>query len=884
VSGFLEGLSKDQMCALDGLLDEVLDALPEAREALLLRIAAAQPDLAEPLGRMLGSLQGDSPLQRSPVHRAEHIPQSAAVHELAPGSRLGPWRIETLAGRGGMASVYRAHRDDGSFAMTVAVKLLQSDAARQAERFQRERDLLARLDHPHIARLIDGGLSKTGTPYLVMSWVDGEDLDVHLQRAKLPLAARLALFKQIGGAVAYAHQQLVVHRDLKPGNVRVTPDGRAVLLDFGIARLTDELAPLARTQAIFTPGYAAPEQLRAEPISTLTDVYALGTLLFVMLAAEHPFPQADDSLAAAVQAICGTDAPAVSSVAAAADRAALRGDLDAIIARCLRKSPAARYPSVSALLDDLDRYASGQPVQARAATHWYRGRRFLRRHWLSTGLATLAGISMIGGLIGVTWQAQIARGERDIARREAQRQDALREHLMLIFREGAAQGGNVTAKQMLDASATQLATLYGDDPALRRSVLLALGELYFTLGDMPAARSLLERFVEQTAGDTSTADLALAQHQLAQVLLRQGELTEAEARLEAAEALQQRLPPRPSRLRAQILNTRSALLRLRGDTGQGVELQKRAVALIELANDAGPLDVGVAQSNLGIALLQRLELDEARYFLERALQTWGDAGLQQSTNAVTTLGNLGSLALLAGNYAEAEANFQRARSITEAGQSESAAFGGVLSNLARTLLIRGRAEEAAPLAERAAELTARLTGANTPDLAGVMLTRAEIALALGQTIQARELAQQADAIFRSRLGSDHPLTQRAALSLAQIDAVAGAADAPLRLDALAAQLTSAPPLLRRQAVRGRLWAAEAWLRQGNLLKATGSSAAAAALAPTLHLAPAEGVEIAFWTALAASNPSDASDALRQLEAIFGAAHPRMRQLRGRLPG
>jgi non-specific serine/threonine protein kinase/serine/threonine-protein kinase len=878
----LDTLDPARAARVDAWLDEALDLDAAERSALLARARAEDPVAAAALERLIAALGAPNSLDRPALARIDGGTAEAADRSLRPGMRIGAWRIEGLAGRGGMASVHRAARADGAYAQRAAVKVVDSADPDLVARFEAERALLAALDHPHIARLLDGGTLPDGRLWFAMAWVDGLDLDAHLATARPTLDARLALFRQIAGAVAHAHRQLVVHRDLKPRNVRVTPEGRAILLDFGIARLVGADAADARTRPLMTPEYAAPEQLTGGPIGTWTDLHGLGLVLYEMLAGRHPFPEARDSLAAAVQAIVGREAEPPSVAARGADlpypARALAGDLDAIVARCLAKDAPRRYPSVDALLDDLERHRRLLPVAARAGARRYRVGRWLRRNWLPASLGAGVIASLASGLVGFAIQAERLAAERDAARLEVRRQEALREHLMLAFREGAAQGGGATAKELLDASAAQLDELYGDDPDLRRQVLLAMGELYFTLGDYPAARAMVERFLAASGAGTPVDDRVLGHVQHAQVLLRVGEREAARAAIEEAGALRGATPERPRDLDAQLLAARSQLARADGEIERGLELQRAAVEATRRAVDRSPHRVGIAESNLGMAELQANRLDDARRTFERALATFEAAGYGRSVHAITTLGNLANAENLLGRLAEADGHYRLAIAQASVAMAESAAMAALEQNHARLLLTRNELDEAAERVARARAIAERFIGPDSLDMGGIRLTAAEIALAAGRLDLARGEITAAQSIYGARLPASHPLHARVALIAARIG---WTADPTSPLDAkrnAIATLESAPPLLARQAVRGAVWLAEAALARGD--RATAAAALERAIALPVHaeLGDWERAEVRSWAALAGAE----SDREASLEAdlavlveALGAGHPRV---------
>lgn len=867
---------------VDALFDTALDLDDAGRAALIAATRAEDAALGDALSLLLAATGQSSPLDLPLLDRVD--PPALPKSGDDGNARFGPWRALAHAGRGGMAEVFLAERADGAYQSRAALKLLDSADPRSVVRFERERALLAALDHPRIARLLDGGTTADGRLWFATAWIDGADLDVWLAAERPSLAARLALFDDIAEAVAHAHRQLVIHRDLKPGNVRVSREGRAVLLDFGIAQITapeHDAAAHPATRTAMTPEYAAPEQITAGAVGTWTDVHGLGVLLYEMLSGRHPFPAAGDSLAAAVQSIVHDTPPPPSRVAAASlpyPTRALVGDLDAIVLACLAKAPVRRYPSVDALRDDLARHRRLLPVVARRGARLYRARRFMRRNWLPAGLGAALVAASVAGVAAVIATSREVAAERDAATLEVRRQEALREHLMLVFREGAGQGG-VSAQQLLDASAAQLDTLYGSDPALRRSVLLAMGELYFVLGDYPASRSMLERFLDAADASTPLDDRVLAEIQLTQVLLRAGEITEARAMLAAAAARHRVDPARPRDLDAQLVAAQSAEARARGNLAAGLALQREAVRLTRIAIDRSPQRVAIAESNLGMALLQANRLEPAKVHLAASLDAFADAGYARSVHAITTLGNLANVETLLGDLDQAERHYREASTLALTATAESASMAALKQNHARLMLLRGRLDEAHALALRAEALATRFVGADSLDVAGIRTTRAEITLARGDYADAKTLIDSAAAGFAARLPPAHPLNARARLVGASIE-LAEAPDGGLgELVAAVDALASAPPLLARHMVRGSVMLAGQLLRRGDADAARRALERAAAHPVHAELPAFERAELVLWRA--ATTPAAARDAVAiarnraRLADALGASHPRV---------
>ena len=404
-------LTRQQLTDVDALLDEMLDLPEHQRLAALQARGVSDPVVRLEVESLLRAAQASAFFLSKPAR-----PQvMEEVHDATAGMRLGAWRITRLVGRGGMGDVYEAVRADGSFEQRVAIKLLQREAAAQLQRFQAERQILANMDHPGIARLHDGGVSEDGRPYMVMEYVEGRPITDYCALTGANLEQRLDLFKQVCAAVAFAHRSRIVHRDLKPSNILVTADGAVKLLDFGIAKLLDaQVARLTQAAAPMTPLCAAPEQLSGQPVTAATDVYALGLLLFELLTGSHPWIGTDTPMLQAMRTLLERPAPRASRVAAANEccpvpARSIRGDLDAIIAKALRKEPHLRYPNASALETDVSRVLRGVPVHAREGVRLYVVGWALRRHrWAIAGVAAML-VCAVAGVQLARWQAQYSR-------------------------------------------------------------------------------------------------------------------------------------------------------------------------------------------------------------------------------------------------------------------------------------------------------------------------------------------------------------------------------------------------------------------------------------------------------------------------------------------
>ncbi len=530
-----------QWAQLEPVLDEAV-FLPAEEAAQRVREACADdPELLDWAFKVLAGAHGNSIPDTLPEALVSRAIAHADATAPESGDRYGPWRIVREIGRGGMGAVFLAERDDGQFEQQVALKLvpLLTGGEVAQHRFRAERQILARLDHPNIARLIDGGITARGQPWFAMEYVPGEPLDDYCDRRTLSIEARLALFLAVCDAVQSAHQRLVIHRDLKPSNILVTGEGQVKLLDFGIAKLV-EPGDTAATQTglrALTPEYAAPEQWRGDVVTTATDTWALGVILHELLTGTRPHdlrarPEVEwpsivmrepvRALASRVQ-----DASAVlRGTSATKLRWRLREDLETITLAALRPEPDRRYRTVDQLATDIRRHLEGLPISARPDTWRYRTRKFVSRHRAAAGAGAIALLGLIGGSAGIAWQARATA-------REAERALATRRFLADMFAESDpyhARGDSLTAGDMLDRAAARIDTTFARQPAVRFDLLVSLGTIYRNLGRHGAADSLLNRALPLADSLTDDREDARGRvrYVLATVLHAAGRVNEAD--------------------------------------------------------------------------------------------------------------------------------------------------------------------------------------------------------------------------------------------------------------------------------------------------------------------------------------------------------------------
>jgi tetratricopeptide (TPR) repeat protein/tRNA A-37 threonylcarbamoyl transferase component Bud32 len=739
----------DELAELDGAaravrLGEIARGNPELGRFLEELLAADASDRTDCTTPATGGGMTTPLLARAPRLVAAAL--SAAGPAVPPvatdpggrdGERIGNYRLCSLLGRGGMAEVWLAERADGEFDSRVALKLIRPDLESDAivERFLRERRILARLDHPGIARLLDGGRSASGEPYFVLDYVDGTPIDTWCTGRALPLAERLRLMIEVCEAVDHAHRNLIVHRDLKPSNVLVDGAGRPKLLDFGIAKLlTPEPASAPRWESgtlqlgghrAFTPAFAAPEQIRDEPVTTATDVYALGILLYLLLTGEKPFARAARPLAvlqrevekeaveppsARLRRAAGGSGPARRQALQAAHR--LEGDLDAIVAKTLAREPERRYPGAEALAADLRRHLDRRPVRARPAGVALRAGRFVTRHRLAVVTAGLAVLSLLAGLAVALWQGHAAR----VA---AQRAERARGFLVSIFTAldpEQVRGVAITPQSILDVGLQRAERELADEPALRAEMLDLFANLDRKLGLLTEGRQLAERSIglRRALFGEGSREVAESRVTLAWIRLEQGESREARALLE------------------------------------------RAVAQLERHDGPHSLAAANAREPLVEAIFTGEGPEPALPALERRLATYRRILGANHEKTGLALNDRGVIWLELGRLAEAEADFRISRTVLEARlPAGDPRLAYPHQNLAGLLLQRGDAAAAARELRAALALRRRALGPDHPDT-GYTLGTLAIALAgQGLLSPAEEAARDAVRILdeRDRFGA-----------------------------------------------------------------------------------------------------------------------------------
>ena len=712
-------MARADVATLRELFEQAL-ALPPAERAAFLA-ACTDAELRGRLERLLAADdRGAGLLGSSAEAVADRLGDVDYAHELPPGTRIGPFELLEVLGEGGSSTVFRAARTQGGVRQQVALKLLRRglyspDAQRQ---FRRERVALAQLQHPGIARLIEGGVTESGLAYIAIDLVEGEPITDYARARRLDLRARLGLFLQVCRAVEAAHRALIVHRDLKPSNVLVTREGEVKLLDFGIAKpLEDEEETQTRVPT-FTPAYAAPEQKHGGLITTATDVYALGVLLGELLTGER----LGDGRTPSGQ-VTDRGEPGALPATPPVMRRLLRGDLDTIVLKALDEDPARRYASAGAFADDVERLLSGQPVLAHPPSRWYRTRKFVTRHkgGVATTLAFL--LATLSALGVATWQAHLAR-------REALRANTVRDFVLGVFGAARAQlprEQRPTPAQLVDEAQRRLEAS-SLDALTRAQVLSTLGEVNLSLSDHARAEAQFSQAAQLAtqAGDSAAARRARLLH--ASALQRSGRNREARHAVQAELAM---LRAQPARDLLLALDVAAAADMALGASTEALTYRGEAVAAAAAVPGASPEDTLLAELELGNALVEAQRYPAAAVQLEAWLSHWRKAGFGEDSRYAAALGSLATASDGIGDTARSEARLRELLALKQ--RIYSPPHDSIAATLRDLAQIVGRdvarSAEADDLLERALAMQRAVFGPDHEEIAKTHDARGEVLIA-----------------------------------------------------------------------------------------------------------------------------------------------------------
>ena len=805
-------------------IKEIFEAAAElngpAREKVIVEACGSDHDLRREVQSLLEADETANDFIERPAATLPRDLLAEFADETFTPRRFGAYQTVCEIGRGGLGTVYLAARSDEQYQKEVAIKLLRRglDTDDILRRFRNERQILARLDHPNIARLLDGGTTEEGLPYFVMEYVQGAPITAHCETSGPTTDERLQLFRTVCAAVTYAHQHLVIHRDLKPSNILVTSEGEVKLLDFGIAKFLgaekETALHTAAEQRIMTPDYASPEQMRGESITTASDVYSLGVVLYELLTGRRPVRLTTHHPAEMARAVARSE-PERPSVAVKS----LRGDLDNILLMALRKEPERRYASVQQFSEDLRRHLEGLPVVAHKDTVVYRGAKFLQRHWLGALATALIFATLLGGIFAFRREARMAEAQRDQARLEksnAERVTAFLRNVLVLADPSWVSGGTtrqpeLTTRMLLENASTRARAELRDQPEVLAEVLRSIGNAYRSRGEYePAERTLREahEILVRSQGEQSLA-AQNANYNIAQSLTQAGKYAESEQIFQRVipffrEHVNQEDDAQLTVL-AGSLNDYGLLRRLEGHPVAAEKLFREALQFAPRWKGAARAIVGIHLGHLGLARDDQGDLTAAEKYERVAIEEYQNLPGGERMEMGTALLNLGHVLTSKGDYPTADESIRKGLEVYHRTLGEKHPYVAVgLDRLARLRIAQSDYITAAELAQEALAIQKAKLPNEHPQRAqslttlGIALTRSgkaaeaesilrearslrenvlpkedwlvgETMVALGECLKAQSRQTEADPllfagseIMKSSLGPLHPLTVAAA--------------------------------------------------------------------------------------------------------------------------
>jgi serine/threonine protein kinase len=765
-------LSHERWELVSPYLDRAIEMEDRERAAWLASLRAENPQLVADIESLLA--------ERSAASQEGFLEGTAARPEASAslaGQRIDAYTLVSQIGQGGMGSVWLARRSDGRFEGRAAVKFLNASLLGFAaeERFHREGSILARLTHSHIAHLLDAGVSPAGQPYLVLEHIEGEPIDCYCDGKNLDVEARLRLFGDVLSAVAHAHANLIVHRDIKPSNVLVGPDGCVKLLDFGIAKLLEGEADSGQATTltrdggqVLTPEYAAPEQVTGGPITTATDVYALGTLLYVLLSGRHPAEAAFSSPADLIRAIVETEPQRLSDAVArrkghtgeapetlAATRAAtpealrriLKGDLDRIVGKALKKRPEERYASVTAFAEDVRRYLNQEPIRARKDTFAYRAAKFVRRNVRSVA-AALAVLLMLAVLVGF-YTVRLAK-ERDRARLEAEKAKKVSELLTGLLTGAdpyeAHEVKEPTVRGLLDAGAARIEKELASEPGVQAEMFTVMGQVYERMGLHDKAQPLLEKAVAtgRRAFGPENEHFAASLNNLGVVLREKGDFTGSAVMLEQALATRRRLLGNEDKDVAVTLVELGRVYSDLGDEGRAEPLFRESLTIRRKVLGAEDHETAVSLNALATLAWHKGDLVGSESLFREGVEAFRKSRGPDDPDVSTGLNNLALVVADRHDYAAAESLLRESLRIgRKALGDRHPNIAGKLNNLSNVLREQKKFDEAGSVIQEALEIAISDLGDRHPQVATYRITLARLHLARREASAAEPLLRQA---------------------------------------------------------------------------------------------------------------------------------------------
>jgi eukaryotic-like serine/threonine-protein kinase len=754
------------------------------RAAMLEARCGGDAELRREVESLLGAEWSATDLIEGAVASEARLASAGLPDELA-GRMFGPYRVVRRLGQGGMGDVYLASRADDQYQKFVAIKVVRGGASPNLlERFRYERQILADLDHPNIARLLDGGVTVNGLPYLVMEYVDGLEIEAYCDQNRLSSKRRLRLFIDVCAAVEYAHRNLVVHRDIKPSNILVTSEGVPKLLDFGIAKLLrneeDADHGLTRTgMQLLTPDYASPEQVKGEPITTATDVYSLGVLLFELMTGHRPYAARDTSLGAVGMAICESQPPKPSrailepqgeAARIAAERGAnpkrlrreLAGDVDSIILTALRKEPERRYASAGQFAEDIRRHIEGLPIRASEDSWSYRTGKFVRRHKIGVAFAALLAIVLMASAAALYLQNLRVARERDAAVTERRTADETVSFFLDLFRladPGETRGNAITAREILDKGAERIRTELKSQPAVQASMMEAIAQVYENLGLEDKAAPLLRAALatrRRVSGERSEA-YAKTLKMAAQFAYDRGQYAAARAQVNQDLRLWRELGGEQSDGYADALQLDADIDAVEERFDSAGPKYRQLLDLYQHLDGADSLQRATVMNNYGLMLYDAKKYADAEKLQRQALAIREKRLGKDDPDISESLNNLAIVLSSTGRFAESRKLQQEALDLDEKLYGDVHPYIGTeLNNLGMVEYSSRHYKQADRYLRRALEVRRLALGTHHPDYAISLDNLAKNLMAMRQFAEAERYEKQALKLNRELYGNESP--------------------------------------------------------------------------------------------------------------------------------
>jgi len=768
------------------LFEEAIKIDPEERENFLKNECAEDTELFK---EVISLLKADD--EGHSIFSASASDYFYPADATLDGKIFGNYKLIKQIGSGGMGSVYLAERADGHFEQKVALKVVKPgiNSDEIINRFEEERQILARLHHPNIAKLLDGGISESGLPYFTMEYVEGLPITAYCDKNNLSIRERLQLFKTVCDAILYAHQNLVIHRDIKPSNILVQEDGTVKLLDFGIAKVFEEeenKRNLTRTGIrVMTPEYASPEQIRGEPVSTATDIYSLGLILYQLLTGFPPYEVNTTSALEMEKIICLTEPPKPSTmltklpglknyewgnlspeyisqkrkISISKLKKIISGDLDNICLMALRKEPHRRYNSIAQLINDINNHLSGMPIIARKSTASYRAKKFVQRHKAGTTIAAAAVIVI--SFLTIFYTIRLAQ-QRDKAKLEAEKSKKVSEFLISLFKvsdPSNSKGESITARELLDNGVKRIEGELVNQPKILANMLGVTGNVYKSLGLYDESKLLLNKsfILSDSIFGSNSIEAANSYNNLAGIEVAVGEYDKASTNFKKAIQIKTNILGEESLETAESMNDYAMLLREQGKYDDAVKLLLKSLSIREKFSGKNKMDIAESKNNLALLYQDKGEYKLSKKLYDESLQIRKSVYGKIHPAYTETLGNLAFLLQDMGNYDEAGNLFKETLDIDKKLYGEvHPAISTDLYYLASNVALLGNLDSAEVLYREVLQLDEKLLGKNHPYIALDINNLAGIISEKGDYKNAEQLYKKSLQLNISIYGNEHP--------------------------------------------------------------------------------------------------------------------------------